>query len=1241
MDKNKLKVFAIESRNELYSKMIGRLDKLGITKKGMNPDIKINPMGKDIEIDGELFSNSSYNNLIKRYEEIGYDQLVEESAYIWFNRLVAFAYMEANNYVEERFIFSKSGQVNPEIINNYYETEIFEDLDDETKNKLHNLRDKNSVDSIDEMYSILLEEKCDKLNNIMPFMFDKKGGYSDILFPKNLLSPDSFLIKLREIFENSKEYNEEKEEDIVPVEIIGWLYQYYNQEKREVIYDGSMKKSKISKDYIAPATQLFTPHWIVKYMAENSLGKLVLESYGADENLKDNWKYYIENKKNENEEEKERLKIEDLKIIDPAMGSGHMLTYCFDLLIEIYDNLGWSKKDAILSILKNNIYGLELDKRAGQLASFAIMMKGREYFSRLFRTLERLEEDEKFNLNTLWIAESNNISENIRKIIYENSLKNLEKLLSNFNDAKEYGSILKLDNINIEELKNELEKAKEIYRNQGQLSLSGNFTSFDFEKECKKIEKLILQQKILQDRYDIVITNPPYMGNARMNPKLKEYIEKYYQDVKSDLFSVFFNKCSEICKKNGYLGFMSPFVWMFIKSYEQIRYDFINNKNIISLIQLEYSGFEDATVPICTFVLQNSFKNKKGEYIRLSDFKGAKNQPIKTLEAIENPNCGWRYKANQKEFKKIPGSPIAYWVSDKIREAFENNKKLGEVGEAKQGLATADNNRFLRLWNEVNYNKIGFGMENSQEALESNKKWFPFNKGGEYRKWYGNQEYLVNWENDGYEIKNFYDNNGKLRSRPQNTEYYFRKSISWSKVSSGTFSMRFYPKGFIFADAGMSLFTENLTTFLSLCNSTIFKFCLGAISPTLNFEVGHIVKLPIKEILDEKIKKQINTLVQQNIDIAKEEWDSRETSWDFKNLSLSKGNSIELAYNNYCNHWTDNFVTMHKNEEELNKMFIDIYDLNDEMDKEIPFEEITLLKDEAKIEGILIPPQNIEERDEREKTSNGYLYNRGVKLQFNKEEIIKQFLSYAVGCIMGRYSIDKEGLIIANSDDVLENNNSNILIKDREGNIRHNIENPRFFPDEYGIIPITLEKVFDNDIVTKVIEFIKALYGEETYEENIKFICEALGKKSNENYEDCLREYFVKDFYADHIKRYQKRPIYWLANSGKKNGFQALIYLHRYDDNTMGRLRTEYLLNYQEKVEKLKIYYDKLASDETTVARDKKVYDKKVKEYETILIELRDFANDLKSIVEQNITLDLDNGVKDNYNKFGSILKKI
>lgn len=1233
MDKGSLKVFAIEARRDLMEKVKARLDFLGITSKWIDKRGVNFLSGNVLEIGDNRYKKSSYDDLVKKYESIGYEQLIEESAYIWFNRLVALAYMEANGYIDEKMIFSNGSKIVSGIIDDYYEADFFDNMEEEDQERLHNLRDRHKTE---DMYTMLIEEKCNELHKIMPFMFDKKGGYSDILFPAGLFTSNSVLVRLREEFEKAKEKNEEGE-DVIPVEIIGWLYQYYNQDKREVIYDGSLKKAKITKDYIAPATQLFTPHWIVKYMAENSLGKLAIENLKVSPELKRNWKYYIDNEIDNNIE---RLNVEDIKIIDPSMGSGHILTYSFDMLYEIYEDLGWSRKDAVLSILKNNLYGLEIDKRAGQLASFAIMMKGREKFPRLLKVLERLEDEEKFDLNTLWIDESNDISQEMRKLINSNSLKNLEILIDNFTDAKEYGSILKLTSLDIAQAKDELEKLIEIYKRQGQLTLLSTSNQLDFsvvdinfEKECRIIKKLIQQQKIMTDIYDVTITNPPYMGNVRMNDKLKDYINNYYPDVKSDLFAVFFIKCCEMTKEKGHLGFMSPFVWMFIKSYEELRRFFIEEKTITSLVQLEYSSFEDATVPICTFTLQNYLTNKNGEYIRLSDFKGAKNQSIKTLEAIKNSKCNWRYKTNQLNFLKIPSYPIAYWITEKIINIFSNDTLITKA-EAKKGLFTGDNNRFLRLFWEVSKNNIFYHCSSKEESFFSNLKWYPILKGGEYRKWYGNREYLLNYQNDGRELKE-YKGYGE-----RNPNFYFKMGLSWSKVSSSKFSIRISEKGFLYDDAGPLLFiisNENLKKILAYLNSKIVSLILQIINPTLVFQPGNINILPY---LDFK-NKELDILVQQNIDIAKEEWDSRETSWDFETLYLAKGNSIESAYNDYCNHWRDNFVTMHKNEEELNKIFIDIYDLNDEMDNFVSFEDITLLKKEAEVEEILIPAQHIADIEEKEKTSEGYLYNRGVKLEFDKLELVKQFLSYAVGCIMGRYSIDKKGLIIANSDDVLETDKSSIYIKDENGEIRHHIENPRFIPDSYGIIPITSEKVFDNDIVTKVIEFVEALYGKENLEKNLEFICNALGRKGDEKYDTTLRNYFIKDFYTDHLQRYQKRPIYWLMNSGKKNGFSALIYLHRYKKNSVARVRTEYLLPYQDKLENLRAYYERITFDDGASAKEKKQAEKSLKELDAMLKELRDYANEVKHIAELKIDLDLDDGVKVNYEKFGKVLKKI
>lgn len=1216
MNKSNLKKFAIEARQELREKTKAQLKRLGIKEKKIEEG---KDMGSQVEIYGKLYSKSSYQHLLVKYHSLGYEELVEESAYLWFNRLTALAYMELHDCFTEHMIFSKGNKGEPDILDEYFQADFFQKMPLEKQEELHQLRDQNTSDSLETLYSILMEEKCEELSKIMPFLFSKKGKYADILFPSGLLMQDSVLKKLQVILLEIQE-----EDQSIPVEILGWLYQYYNSERREVVYDGSMKKSKITREFIPAATQLFTPDWIVRYIVDNTVGRLAEEQFSISKDIIKKWQYYIAP---EIVSKNEKMQIESLKILDPAMGSGHMLTYAFDILFDVYQELGWSKKESVLSILQNNLYGLEIDDRAGQLAAFALLMKGKEKFPRLFQVLER---EENFEMPVISLQESNAISKRMYTMLEE--CPTLQDLLKGFEDTKEYGSILKIDSFEESILQEEYHKLQEKIQNQGQFSLLNNneFLEGDLEEDLERLEHIIRQYKIMIQKYDVVITNPPYMGNARMNPKLKTYIEKYYPNVKTDLFSVFFIKCCEMTTEKGYLGFMSPFVWMFIKSYEELRTLFIHSKTIISLVQLEYSGFEDATVPICTFILQNTVTKKIGEYIKLSDFKGVKNQPIKTLEAIQNENCTWRYQANQKDFTKIPGSPIAYWVSDRIREIFEKEKKLGEVGEAKQGLATADNNRFLRIWNETNFNKIGFGMKNSEEALKSGKKWFPCNKGGEYRKWYGNQEYVVNWEKDGYEIKNFYDSNGKLRSRPQNTEYYFKEALTWSTVSSSNCSFRYSSIGHLFETKGSNYFVKernNLYYLFGLLNTKLINYLLKVLSPTLDYHEGPMSKLPVI-LLKQNLK--ISNLVSENITITKQEWDSRETSWDFERLSLLNGKTVKEAYDNYCNYWTEQFVQMHKNEEELNRIFIDIYGLREEMDEKVEFSDITLLKKEASI------VENIDST-----SSCGYLENRGASVEFHPLELVKQFLSYAIGCIMGRYSLDKPGLIMANSDDVLNMSSNKITVSGVDGEIRHEILNPSFFPEEFGILSVTGEERFENDIVSRVIAFISAAYGKECLEENLEFITEILGKKAGESHEEVLRNYFIKDFYTDHCQRYQKRPIYWMLHSGKKNGFSALIYLHRYEKDTIARVRSDYLLPYQEFMEQQEAHYSKIASDEISTPKEKKDAQKKVKELHDILKELKDYANKVKHIAEQRISLDLDDGVKVNYEKLGSILKKI
>ena len=1232
MNKTSLKLFAIEARNELMEKMRTRLDILGITKNGIE---KAKVVGREVEINGSLYPKESYNSLVRKYKQIGYEELIEESAYTWFNRLTALAFMEANEYIDEKMIFNNGLKNEPGIIDNYYDFEFFKNLDADLQRELHDLRDENTANSIEKLYSILVEEKCEELSAIMPFMFKKKGTYSDILFPTGLLLENSLLVRLRE--EIGKE---------APIELIGWLYQFYNSEKKDEIF---AKKEKIAKENVPAVTQLFTPDWIVKYMVENSLGKLALESTGINENLKNNWKYYIES---ELDESSEKIKIEDVKILDPAMGSGHILVYAFDLLFEIYENLGWSTKDSVLSILKNNLYGLEIDERAGQLASFALMMKAREKFTRLFSVLKR---EEAFKLNTLIIEESNNLSEKIKNKVKDNNLNNLSKIIEDFEDAKEYGSILKLETIDKETLEKEFNLLKESLDNeQGTLIFNEDELDINIEEDLELIESLIAQHIALTNKYEAVITNPPYMGGKGFSTKLKAYTEKNYKDSKTDLFAVFIERCNEFTKQNCYTSMITMQSWMFLSSFESLRKNIIEKTEIKSLLQLGY-GVIGIAFGTTAFNLKKSLPaENRGNYFRMFDkiAQNIKTEDCATLFRIAKSNDSFRYKfdeyssenkisetiesnekgnlikfqTKQKDFEKIPGSPIAYWVSDKVREIFEKNQKLGEVGKSIQGMSSADNNRFLRLWNEVNYSKIGYNIANSEEALESKKKWFPYNKGGEFRKWYGNQEYLVNWENDGYEIKNF------KKAVLRNPNYYFKESISWSLITSTTSSFRYYPNGFIFDAAGSSYFSkENIFVTLGYLNSIFGSFVSNILNPTVNLSNGIVEKFPNLYIQNQK---NICCLVQQNISISKEEWDSRETSWDFEKLSLVDGKDLKTAYENYCSHWRDNFAQLHKNEEELNRLFIEIYELQDEMDEKVSFDDITILKKEAKIVEI----DNSKAR-EFSSESEKYLYDRGVSLEFNKDELVKQFLSYAIGCIMGRYSINKPGLIMANSDDVLELSSNKFSVKDTNGDIRQEVET-EFLPDEFGILPITAEKDFSNDIVERVKEFVKFVYGEESLKDNLNFIAEALGNKDNKNPEEIIRTYFIKDFYADHLQRYQKRPIYWLTNSGKKNALSCLFYIHRYEALTIARVRADYLIPYQEMLDNKRKFIERQLSDENISANDKKKVEKELKDLDILLKELREYANEVKHIAEQKIVLDLDDGVNVNYEKLEAILKK-
>ena len=1197
MNKTSLKLFVIEARNELMEKMRTRLDILGITKNGIE---KAKVVGREVEINGSLYPKESYNSLVRKYKQIGYEELVEESAYTWFNRLTALAFMEANEYIDEKMIFNNGLKNEPGIIDNYYDFEFFKNLDSELQKELHDLRDENTANSIEKLYSILVEEKCEELSAIMPFIFKKKGTYSDILFPTGLLLENSLLVRIRE--EIGKE---------APIELIGWLYQYYNSEKKDQVFEALKKNTKITKENIPAATQLFTPDWIVKYMVENSLGKFALESTGINENLKDNWKYYIESELDKNSE---KIKIEDVKILDPAMGSGHILVYAFDLLFEMYENLGWSTKDSVLSILKNNLYGLEIDERAGQLASFALMMKAREKFSRLFSVLKR---EEAFKLNTLIIEESNNLSEKIRNKVKDNNLNNLSKIIEDFKDAKEYGSILKLETINKETLEKEFNLLKESLDNeQGTLVFNEDELDINIEEDLELIESLIAQHIALTNKYEAVITNPPYMGGKGFSPKLKTYVEKNYKDTKSDLGVVFIEKCNEFTKKNCYTSMITMQSWMFLSSYETFRKNIIEKTEIISLNHLGTRAFSEIggeVVSTVAWVSQKKNPKNDGTYLRLVDYNNA---DLKEEEFFNKANY---FQAKQKDFEKIPGSPIAYWVSDKIREIFEKNQKLGEVGEAiTKGVFTGKNEYFLKLWQEVSFSKIG-------------NDWRKYSKAGGNQKWYGLSSYILRWHNDGEEIKSF--SGAGLGA----SKYFGKPHIVWSGLTSSSISFRYEENNIWFDDVSPAIIFSNLSEveyLLGIGNSKFVNKILEIINPTLHYQIGDIKKIPVIFSKNIKIKECIIDIVKKSVFISKEEWDSRETSWDFEKLSLIDGKDLKSAFENYCSHWRDNFVQLHKNEEELNRLFIEIYELQDEMDEKVSFDDITILKKEAKIVEI----DNSKAR-EFSSESERYLYDRGVSLEFNKDELVKQFLSYAIGCIMGRYSTNKLGLIIANSDDVLELSSNKFLVKDANGDIRQEVET-EFLPDEFGILPITAEKDFSNDIVERVKEFVKFVYGEESLKDNLNFIAEALGNKDNKSAEEILRAYFITAFYKDHLQRYQNRPIYWLMNSGKKNAFSCLFYMHRYEPLTVARVRADYLIHYQEMLENKRKFIERQLYAEDITAKEKKNVEKELKDLDVLLKELRDYANEVKHIAEQKIVLDLDDGVNVNYERLGAILKK-
>ncbi|EOG4089401.1 MULTISPECIES: BREX-1 system adenine-specific DNA-methyltransferase PglX [Acinetobacter] len=1166
MNTSNIKKYAPQARNDFIAAMRKQAAKYGITADSILP---AEQKGDLLLIGDQVFPLSVMkprDKLIKRIQTSSFEQTIDYIAYSWFNRLCAIRYMECKGLLDHgrRVLSSADGSAGlPQILEECLDIEL-PGLD---ASRVAELKLDGNKD--EELYRELLLAQCHALNQVMPLLFEQVSDESELLLPDNLTKTDSLIRDL---------VSSIPEEDWSDVQIIGWLYQFYISEKKDQVI-GKVVKS----EDIPAATQLFTPNWIVKYLVQNSVGRLWMMAQ-PDSTLASEWEYYIQPAEQTDEvnaqlkqlidvrisEDGDTLNPESITVLDPACGSGHILVEAYDCLKAIYLERGYRSRDIPRLILENNLYGIDIDTRAAQLASFALLMKAREDDRRLFSNPPKL------NIIALQDSQPERLDAFSQDLASTGIAQaDLKELLDLFEHASTFGSLIQIPEAfakKLPDLESKLNKALE----------SGDIFA---QQSAQELLPLVQQAKLLAKQYDAVIANPPYMGGKGMNTVLKDFAKKKFPDSKSDLFAMFIERGFAWCKDSGFNSMVTMQSWMFLSSYEAMREKLLQDRTLSCMVHMGNGVMGIAFGTAATVMLNNHVNNYDGSFSYcenddVNEFGIPKQFPVQN-ERLKT--------AKPDDFKKIPGSPIAYWASEDILKIFNSFDKLSLLVKTREGLTTGSNEKFLRLWQEVDLNNIGFNIRNNNEAYQSQKKFFPYIKGGEFRRWSGNREYIVNWYNDGEEVKHLIDSDtGRIRSHNYNGQYGFQSGFTWSGISSGTFAVRFVPSGYMFdakGPMGFIIDKSNSKKILAFLNSSITNHFIRMLAPTMDFKLGHILNLPI-------IKDSYNTLdilVEKAIELSTYDWNSYETAWDFTRnpIICTQQPNLEQAFYTWQQQNSAAVAEMKRLEEENNKLFIEAYGLQDELTPDVPDEQITLT------------------RADREKDS-------------------QRLVSYALGCMMGRYSLDEPGLIYAHA-----------------GNQDFDASRYQTFPaDADGIIPLTEMHWFEDDATHRIREFLTAVWSKDTLDTNMLWLAESLGKKASETAEDTIRRYLASKFYKDHMQTYKKRPIYWLFSSGKQGAFQALVYLHRYNESTLARMRTEYVMPL---ISKMAAYANSLetAKESSDSAAEIKRIEKKLQDLHKQQAELSSFEEKLRHYADQRISLDLDDGVKVNYGKFGDLLAEV